>query len=171
MRACITRLTIYEQDYSYLMFTYRVANPPVDMSDTARKFIFTGSPDTIIAPYIRKNLFIPVEQLRIRLCGTKKEREQAYMMDWLTFCAPGKPVHLLKGNVSNLKAALPSNYGTLDMKNTPSMLYARDTAGGLSLKDSANFIATLLEPNDDIDWENLPQFIFKRWCRELSRSL
>ena len=80
-------------------------------------------------------MIVPVEQLRLRLCGTKKQREEAYILDWLTFCAHwgSIPLWLEKHKqYQHSPLPIPTNYEELKGELDGNYLAARDTAGNLA---------------------------------------
>ncbi|KAI0861245.1 hypothetical protein F4860DRAFT_514016 [Xylaria cubensis] len=156
---------------SYSAFVYQRAGLPQESSNASEKFVFTGSTDTKIGTFMVKNVFVPLEALRIRLNGTRRERLVAYTQDWITFCNyvfdGGKPEQGFK----NVTAANSGFDGVTNHENAKYLkdfngrhLKVRSLTGAYDPKEARNFLFHLLQPSGNDKCTDLPLFIFRRWC-------
>lgn len=142
------------------------------MTDPERKYVCTGPPSSGNNLYLQSKIFVPVDILEKRLCGTKAERELAYMQDWLTFYYNPDNTYTREYGPHNLpkrfKEALPPL--SKDAKELWTETYSgkhlglRDENGNCSDEKSRNFLTHLLAPGSDETFANIPQLIFKRWA-------
>ncbi|KAI1171380.1 hypothetical protein F4777DRAFT_593821 [Nemania sp. FL0916] len=155
----------------YSPFVYQRTSLPQESLYACEKFVFTGSNDSGIGSFLRKNIFIPLDALKLRLNGTKEERRIAYTQDWLTFCNyVCNSDHTNQGfiNQSAEAAGFSDEIGhrgkTYLAGFNGSHLKIRDSTGANYPNDSLRFLGLLLEPSSRDKCTNLPLFIFKRWC-------
>ncbi|KAI1757941.1 hypothetical protein F4782DRAFT_544350 [Xylaria castorea] len=156
---------------SYSAFVYQRVGLPEESPYASEKFVFTGNADTRNGSYVAKNIFVPLEALRIRLNGTRKERLIAYTQDWITFCNYALDKKKPEQGFINFRAPTSGFYNVNNHENTDyrlgfngSHLKARDTTGAYTPEETRKFLSTLLEPHALDRCDNLPIFIFRRWC-------
>jgi len=149
------------QDYTYDLYTYTAAD-----YETDRMWIFTGGES---GKGLISNTFIPFEQLRIRINGTREQRLEAYTLDWLTFLAIDNTKGFFKSNLSqsariDLEPLTP--WRDPEQIFNGSYLGARNSAG--DLEGGGKFLHHLLEPESRNTVPDLASHIFKEWCCEFA---
>ncbi|KAI0553267.1 hypothetical protein F4679DRAFT_600209 [Xylaria curta] len=156
---------------SYSAFVYQRVGLPQESSNASEKFVFTGSADTKIGTFMVKNVFVPLEALRIRLNGTRRERLVAYTQDWITFC---NYVFDKDNPEQGFKNVTAQNSGFTEVENHEGANYLKDfngshlkvrsLAGAYDPKEARKFLFHLLQPSEQDKCKDLPIFIFRRWC-------
>lgn len=138
------------------------------MSD--KLYIHTGDSNSGLP--VNAYVFLPLSELQLRLTGDPQSRKEAYIKDWLTFCANRKssivPIPDSKNYIpTDSIAKWKDDKGTFD----GSHLETRNNLGEYTKGGAAKFLADLLNPTPNLDTvKDIPLLIFRKWCREYHDS-
>jgi hypothetical protein len=149
----------------YQLYTYAAAQMSNGQVPTEELYVFTGEGSLDVRP----NTFIPLRELKARLTGNAQDRKAAYAKDWLTFCRwRNQTVAILNSGPYVPKLADLDAIVALDFRDG-SHLEVRNSVGAQKLANLTQinraFLTTLLGPKSTDSIENVPFYIFKKWCR------
>ena len=133
------------------------------MSD--KQYIHTGDSNNGLP--VNAYVFLPLSELQLRLTGDPQSRKEAYIKDWLTFCAHRVSSIVTIINSGNYipKPTIP-NWKALKDTFDGSHLETRNNLGQPT-KGAAKFLGDLLQPTPEVDTvKDIPLLIFRKWCRE-----
>ncbi|KAK6499542.1 hypothetical protein TWF506_004171 [Arthrobotrys conoides] len=169
--------------FTFRLFKYNITKPPQSWTPEkkAAGYIFTGTPLDKKGTAIVPGLLMPTEVLRIRLCGTDKERREAYMVDWLTYLAARVHYEHVNTNTKPEESAIldrirgihgydqdefcnlfPGDHLKMRYVKGDIAITPHDTAGP---RISGSYFLWNLFGITHRSLTNIPEFIFQQWCR------